>query len=235
MPDGCVDVVWLDSGEAWVCGPETAAWSFSLPRGVQAAGVRFRPGAARHALRCDADEMRDRRIELDALVTDAPLWIERFGLAPPERRVEVVTAAARAWLRAARTPDPVEEEMVRRLTEPNPRPLGWLAGHVGLTPRQFHRRSLRIFGYPAGTLARLLRFQRLVQAAVSGPGTANLARLAAEHGYSDQSHLVRECRAITGEPPSRYLTGRHPTFPAMSDPYKTESVPAVHDRRHERE
>jgi AraC-like DNA-binding protein len=235
VPDGCVDIVWLATGPVWVCGPETAAWSFTLPAGTQAAGVRFRPGAARHALRCDADEMRDRRIPLADLVgpAEARRWAERFAESSPEARAGVATAAARSWLRAARTPDLVEAELVRRLTEPGPRPLAALAHHVGLTSRQLHRRCLRTFGYPAGTLTRIVRFQRLVEAAISDRGDANLARLAAEHGYSDQSHLVRDCRAITGESPSVYLSGRHPTFPTMSDPYKPETLPEGHTRHHE--
>jgi len=31
VPDGCVDVLWIDNGTVWVCGPETSAWSFRLP------------------------------------------------------------------------------------------------------------------------------------------------------------------------------------------------------------
>ena len=46
LPDGCIDVLWIGNGTAWVCGPETAAWSFTLPPGTHATGIRFRPGRA---------------------------------------------------------------------------------------------------------------------------------------------------------------------------------------------
>jgi len=28
VSDGCVDVLWIDNGAAWVCGPETTGWTF---------------------------------------------------------------------------------------------------------------------------------------------------------------------------------------------------------------
>ncbi len=39
VPDACLDLVWLSSGETMLCGPETSAWSFRLPSGSVAAGA----------------------------------------------------------------------------------------------------------------------------------------------------------------------------------------------------
>ncbi len=44
--DACLDLLWLSTGELWLCGPETSAWTFPLPANVEAVGVRFRPGVA---------------------------------------------------------------------------------------------------------------------------------------------------------------------------------------------
>src|SRR5215218_5644794 len=45
IPDGCVDLLWLDGGgggdgRLTVCGPELRSWSFALPTGTRAVGVR---------------------------------------------------------------------------------------------------------------------------------------------------------------------------------------------------
>ena len=50
---------------------------------------------------------------------------------------------------------------------------------------------------------------------------ASFAELAARAGYADQAHLVRDCRAITGLPPRRFFAHALPTFPDMSDQFKT--------------
>ncbi len=54
-----------------------------------------------------------------------------------------------------------------------------------------------------------------------------LASLASAAGYADHAHLIRDCRAITGMAPGRFLATYFPTFPDMSDPYKTAGPFAV--------
>jgi AraC-like DNA-binding protein len=44
---------------------------------------------------------------------------------------------------------------------------------------------------------------------MAAAGTSDVARglagVAAVCGYADHAHLTRECRRMTGEPPSRYM------------------------------
>ncbi|MER6878168.1 helix-turn-helix domain-containing protein, partial [Amycolatopsis sp. NPDC000673] len=56
--------------------------------------------------------------------------------------------------------------------------------------------------YGPATYRRILRLQRAIALA---PATATLADLAVAAGYSDQPHLTRECRALTGLTPSAYF------------------------------
>ena len=96
--------------------------------------------------------------------------------------------------------------------------------------RQLHRRSLWSFGYGPATLARLLRLQRfLAIGSISGLSAQCLilGRLAVDAGYSDQAHLTRECRTICGLTPVELLGQYVPTFPNMSDPFKTSGQFAV--------
>jgi AraC-like DNA-binding protein len=106
-----------------------------------------------------------------------------------------------------------------------------LADELGINVRQLHRVSLRYFGYGTATLLRIVRFQRflaLAQVAQSQHvGRVRLSTSAIEAGYSDHAHLARDCRAITGQTPSQFLPEYFPTFPDMSDPYKTNERFAV--------
>jgi AraC-like DNA-binding protein len=66
-------------------------------------------------------------------------------------------------------------------------------------------------GYGPKAFARIVRLERATQAIrdgqVSGAGVS-WARLAIECGYTDQPHLVREFRALTGLTPAMYAQAR---------------------------
>ncbi len=218
VPDGCLDLLWLSTGRGLLCGPETRAWTFRLPPGTIAVGARFRPGLAGPVFGLDVSEVTDSRVWLDELLGGAPfrrLADELGDLADAGAGLAALTAAVRRWDAGRRPVDPLSRRVAA-----GPFTTASLADDLDLTARQVHRRSLRAFGYGSSTLARLMRFQRFLAATTRMRGS--LAAAAATAGYADQSHLVRECRAITGLTPSGFLAEWFPTFPIGSDPYKTD-------------
>jgi AraC-like DNA-binding protein len=120
-----------------------------------------------------------------------------------------------------RTNDPLAERVLDTLTASPALSQASLAAELGLSPRQLHRRSLLLFGYGTSTLARLLRLQRALAVGSTTSRPVSLAELAHAAGYADQSHLTRDCRTITGLTPAAFLADYFPTFPDMSDPFKT--------------
>jgi AraC-like DNA-binding protein len=60
-------------------------------------------------------------------------------------------------------------------------------------------------GLPPKLVARLTRFERLVRHLRTGP-TETLASLAADFGYYDQAHLVRDMREFAGMTPTQVRT-----------------------------
>jgi transcriptional regulator GlxA family with amidase domain len=79
-----------------------------------------------------------------------------------------------------------------------------IASDVGLSERQLFRRCVDEVGYGPKHLVRVLRLQRLLGLARRLPGVS-LAGLAVAAGYTDQSHMSRECRALTGSTPARLI------------------------------
>jgi AraC-like DNA-binding protein len=68
-----------------------------------------------------------------------------------------------------------------------------------MSERTLRRRFDESFGYGPKTLDRILRYQRFLGLARASTGSA--AMLAVDAGYSDQPHLVRESRRLTGSTP----------------------------------
>lgn len=225
VPDGCIDLLRLSDGRLVLCGPESRGWVFELPSGTTAVGIRFRPGVAPRLFDFDASTIHNEQVPFPRLVGHdlAEDLADRLDAAldDEERRERLET-----WVAIHIEFHPVDtlwsDAVIDALVSKPSGDVAAIARHLGWTTRQLHRRSQVCFGYGAKVLDRLLRFQRFLALAVLEPNSG-LSRLAAAAGYSDQAHLSRDCRAITGLTPSTFLAEYFPTFPDMSDPFKTVS------------
>ncbi|MER6999044.1 AraC family transcriptional regulator [Streptomyces sp. NPDC000410] len=191
LPDGCMDLLWTE-GRLLVAGPDTHA-HVPPDTGAHYVGLRFAPGAAPAFLGVPAHELRDRRVDL------ADLWpaarvrtlADRVGAA--RDRPAALEAVALRHAEGTPPPDPLLRAVVAALDAG--RSVAATAQAVGLGARGLHRRSLDAFGYGPKTLARVLRLQRALAFVRSGMPYAEAALAA---GCTDQPHLAREMRDLTG-------------------------------------
>ncbi|MEV7011016.1 helix-turn-helix domain-containing protein [Streptosporangium sp. NPDC051022] len=79
-----------------------------------------------------------------------------------------------------------------------------LADDVGWNRRHLTRRFTEQVGLPPKTLARILRMQRALDLLKEEPHLGQ-TRVAADAGFSDQAHLIREFRSISGRTPTQFL------------------------------
>jgi AraC-like DNA-binding protein len=83
---------------------------------------------------------------------------------------------------------------------------GWRVDPVRRDVRLSHRRFVELFRRQVGLgpkqLCRILRLGRALQLAKGG--ASGWAEVASQAGYCDQSHLVREVRAIAGVSPGEW-------------------------------
>ncbi|MGK5443575.1 helix-turn-helix domain-containing protein [Micromonospora sp. URMC 105] len=198
LPDGCLDLLWSSRSGLLVAGPDrTAHLSVGTP-GERWLGVRLPPGTGPAVFGVPADELRDRRVPLDALWGRAATGIaERLGDRPTAAALEAVAAER---LATAGGPDPLGARVAARLAAGAT--VTATAAEVGLGPRALHRRSRALFGYGPKTLARILRMRRALALARTGAG---LAEVAVRSGYADQAHLTRDVRELAGVPPATLL------------------------------
>jgi methylphosphotriester-DNA--protein-cysteine methyltransferase len=206
LPDACVDLVHLEGEGAFIAGPDTGAVRPPITARSVVTGLRLRPGYAGAALGLPADELRDRRVGVEEL------W-GRAGAELAARLDEAVTTRerqalmARAVARHAQRADPLALHAVALLAERPDRRVAEVATELAVSERQLLRRLRGAVGYGPKTLARILRFQRLL--ALAERGTDSLAALALAAGYADQPHMTGEVTRLAGAPPTSVLGIAH--------------------------
>ncbi len=209
LPDACVDLLW-DGHRLVVAGPDTGPVDVDRRPDGFYVGIRFRPGLAATVLGLPMSELLDRRVDAtDVLGRDRAGRLTDRVAAAAESALPAAAVAlgetVAGWLPRLDEPDPLVEATVAVLSRRSvARPVGALADILDVSERHFHRRCRAAVGYGPKTLDRVLRFRRFLADAERHPGTS-LARLAADAGYADQSHLNRECVRLAGTTPARLV------------------------------
>jgi len=127
-------------------------------------------------------------------VRDLPTWQKRFAL---------VDSFLLERLDQGPRPSPEVSHALTVLEETRgQQPIGQLAAETGWSHKHLITRFKRQVGMTPKTAARLIRFET-VRRRLTG-GSLGWARIAAEAGYADQSHLVREFRQFSGLTPTAF-------------------------------
>ncbi len=200
------------TGAAAVSGPHTAPFAIDTAEQRAIAGVDLRAGGTSVLCASPASEVLNRHLSLE------DLW-GRAGRDLPdrlreERTPERILAALEAEVtrRAARALEP-DPGMVWALDElERGAPVASVVKRLGMSDTRFVRRFETWVGLTPKRYARLRRFRRAVELARVGQ-PESWADVAAQCGYYDQAHLIRDFSQFSGETPTRYLP-RSPADPS---------------------
>ncbi|MFF5786182.1 DUF6597 domain-containing transcriptional factor [Streptomyces sp. NPDC012693] len=176
-------------------------------------GVQFRPGGFRpFAPAWPVSAWTGRRVPLTEVFPDTGPDLPSAVLSPDTDHARV--AALDAFLLAhGPTPDPAADEAMRLVdlvrTDRMIRKVSRLASAAGLSARSLQRLFATHVGVgPKWVILRYRLHEALERAEAAGEaGAVDWAALAAELGYSDQAHLVRDFTATIGVPPTAYARG----------------------------
>jgi AraC-like DNA-binding protein len=225
LPDGCVELI-LNLGDQFnehrgdgvkvsqplyfLVGQMTRPILIAPTGRVRLIGIRFQPGGAFPLLRVPMHELTDGLVELGAL--DPMLESELKEAVSDERSLPRCIARierslfARARSSAGYSWLPSLANSIVRLG--GRQSVDQLALDAGVTGRQLQRRFLREVGIGPKLLSRIVRFQEVFRA-VEG-NREGWAQLAAECGYYDQAHLIRDCQQFAGQTPALLLANTSP-------------------------
>ncbi|AZM52872.1 AraC family transcriptional regulator [Streptomyces sp. WAC 01529] len=152
--------------------------------------------AGTDVLGAPAAEIRERLCELNR-------WEDRFALLTGYLRQRAADARAAGSVRPE-----VTEAWAWLARHRGAGTLGGLSRHVVLSERRLTALFRAETGLSPKQAARLMRFQHAKAAvvrAVAAGGPPDLARVAADTGYYDHSHLVRDFHQYTEASPTRWL------------------------------
>lgn len=175
-------------------------------------GVQFRPGGAYPFFGPSAQEFADGHVSLeDVWGSKAERLHQRLVQAPdPDSKFDILTCALVDAAPRALAHDPAVALALDRFART---PLMAAVGTTAKEAEISHKRFIRLFTAEVGMspklFLRIQRFDRLL-AHVSRAPDVQWAEIAADHGYYDQSHFIRDFRDFTGMTPSVYLARRGP-------------------------
>lgn len=201
-PDGRTDAVLAfdeRGGHAIAFGTTSVATPFALTAGYRYLGIRLRPTRSRAFLDAHPAALRDSHRRVDRIGgLDAGQLLECAAVAPsPERALQAIAQLLAPAVAGLETRDTLASALVAYVERRggNVR-VSDLARQAGLSERQLERQFVDAVGLPPKLFCRIARYQRVRKALATGarPG----ADLALRFGYTDQSHLLRDVRALSG-------------------------------------
>jgi AraC-like DNA-binding protein len=194
-----------------VIGPKTRPHIFAFQIGHEIAAVRVKLEWSAPLLGLVPEDHNDAEHEL-AQVSPRLAQTLLEPLAATRGASEAAGWLAKAIARLAGGMPPRGPEMASHALDLVRRTSGrvtvdWVADRMGVPLRTLRRRVRREAGISLKEYARVTRFLHAVTLADRSTSPA-WAAIAADTGFCDQSHLVRECRALSGLAPGQVYRER---------------------------
>lgn len=197
-----------DSSGAVLCGARQTPMIIGTAMGPTV-GVHFKPGGARPFFDARADELAEECISLDAIWgRTASLLREQISESTPHARIQLLEHALLARLRPGDRPAPALSLSLAAFDEPELTSVAEVNRRTGYSPKRLAALFHEHIGLSPKAYWRVRRFRAVLRDLERGAQPSS--QLAAEHGYYDQAHFIREFQAIAGSSPTAYMAARIP-------------------------
>lgn len=174
------------------------------------AGVHFKPGGAFPFFDPPASELRNMQVSLEDLWGSlAGELRERLLAAPtPEGKFRILEQTLLARVAETLQRHPAVAYALHEFHGlPHTRTIADVTGQIGLSAKRFIQVFSGEVGLTPKLFCRVQRFQRVLRRIGTGR-PVEWAAVAADCGYFDQAHFIRDFRAFSGMNPSAYITQR---------------------------
>jgi AraC-like DNA-binding protein len=175
-------------------------------------GIVTRPVGCRQMFGVSPAPLRGRVVDLMTAWPGAgPLRRELSSCRSADAALDVVEATVRILEPFSRTVVERCEAAVAALAADPARTVGDIAAMLGVSHGHLDRQFTEQVGLSPRTLARILRMRRLLEH-IDVYESVAWADLAAELGWFDQSHLIRDFQRHTGVSPAEYAAAQRATY-----------------------
>lgn len=228
LPDGCPELIfhfgdpYTESGEQapqnalLIAGQITTPLLLIPGRTVDVLGVRFTPTGLYRLLDVPQHEFTDRRIA----VSDFPdknsrmvlqkMLAQANEMANAKKRFYLIEQLLLNWFNIHQQEiDTIDRCVAAIHTSQGQISMERLATQVGLSLRQLERRFLEKVGIAPKLLSRIVRFRNIFDR-LGDPTEWPWIQIAADCGYFDQSHMIRDFQQFAGVAPRELLEGLPP-------------------------
>ena len=169
-------------------------------------------------------ELQDQLVSASSALSGAGRLIAELRELNREQRIEHL---ARALAPRCASVDPdslrlVECALARISQRRGQVSIEQLATDAGVSRRHLERQFREQVGLRAKHVARIVRIQSVLELIRLQPELTG-ADVAAQCGYSDQAHLIHECKALTGTTPAR-LASTGPSLSMMMRHTSSEEI-----------
>jgi AraC-like DNA-binding protein len=232
VPDGCVELVLnlagrfvqVDAGgtlqpRELLVGQMTRPTVASPTGDVDLLGIRFWPGRAGAVLRTPMWELQDQLIAASSVLPGLEGLADDLRSLPKGSRLARLTDVLSPYCGRV-APDRlrrVDAALTQIATTQGMLSIDGLAARTGVTRRHLERQFRDEVGLRVKQVARITRIQSVL-AVVQSQRSLSGAEIAARFGYSDQAHLIHECRALTGSTPRQLVTTTRSLSGLMREP-----------------
>ena len=202
-PDGSI----LMQDRVLLAGQTTRAVEVRPSGTARMIGARLRPDGARRFFRLPQHELTDgihALGQIDRRLARA-LRDDAAGRASPAAMAQALDAALVRALPAS-PPDatPASAAVALALSRRGLVRVDRLAAYAGVTRRQLERLFHDRVGLSPKMLLRITRFQEVLRAVRDGASGSTWASVAAECGFYDQSHFIRDFKTFVGIAPTAW-------------------------------
>ncbi len=172
---------------------------------THAVGIVTTPVGAGAALGVDPGSLRGEVVDLEQRWPAATGLRDRLvDLDDPDAKVDLVVDHLIATTRPLSEREATIERIVAMVERDPTTPVADAAAEVGWSPGHLSRVFAAVVGLTPRVLARLLRLRRLLHE-LDVHGEIRWSVLAAEWGWCDQAHLIRDLKRHVGVTPSQYV------------------------------
>ena len=200
---GYKDQVWKSRPNTFIGGLHKESYYIKAKKDTIILGIQFKFGAARHFIHADLTDYRDNIVDLELTGFDHD---DLSDLNCKTEDHELIKSAEEFLVKQFnyKPDEQIDKSLGLLINKSYSYTVKEVAKAVGLSDSRFRQRFSETIGISPKNYQKIIRFNRILEYGKSNMNS-DLLDLVIQGNYYDQSHLIKDFKAITGSTPTNIL------------------------------